>query len=144
MAEFSKLWDLRIRVHNILNFHPSDRDQVISLTNILPRSLKWLHLSDCREDLCDMLVTNLEGLLTHRKEKFPSLEQLLIYPAAVEGISRTALPGTSGPQVRIPPAFRARFESVQELCREGGIEFDFVLRGSYMISIARSMPHRSY
>ncbi|XRM44072.1 hypothetical protein ABZX51_007217 [Aspergillus tubingensis] len=79
MADFAKLWDLRIPVATLLNFHLSDdRPRVSSLKEILPPSLKYLAMTHFESSQTDQVISNLLEVVACRKEKFPHLEEVEI------------------------------------------------------------------
>ncbi|GLA44281.1 hypothetical protein AnigIFM63309_002867 [Aspergillus niger] len=79
LADFTKLWDLRIPASTLLNFHLSDdQPKVSSLKEILPFSLKWLCLSHYEDSLREQVISNLLEVVACRKEKFPYLEEVEI------------------------------------------------------------------
>ncbi|KAL2841877.1 hypothetical protein BJY01DRAFT_249375 [Aspergillus pseudoustus] len=133
-AEFEKLWDLRVRVQNLLNLHPEDQHHSVFLKDILPNSLKWLHLTDCDEDHCPVLVNGLLNLLSNRQELFPDLEQIIIYSAVAE----SSQPPPTGPHrppsdVRVSSTISQQFAAVQTMCNRVGIAFKLLLRDEYII-----------
>ncbi|KAF7585451.1 hypothetical protein BBP40_010890 [Aspergillus hancockii] len=113
LADFPKLWDLRIRVSNLVNFHPREGEDMVLLKNILPRSLKYLHLADCNEDDCAILVPSLEDILAQREERFPNLQSLLISPAPEK---------LYGSVIRIQESFKKRFVALQRTCDRVGVQ----------------------
>ncbi|KAL4891389.1 hypothetical protein BDV59DRAFT_182521 [Aspergillus ambiguus] len=113
LANFPKLWDLRIRASNLLNLHPKKREDMVMLKDILPGSLKYLQIADCDEDICDILVPNLEDLLAQREERFPLLQSLIISPAPEN-------PDSSA--IRIQDSFRIRFIDLQRTCGRVGVQ----------------------
>lgn len=124
LADFSKLWDLRIRARNLLNLQPMERDDVVMLKDILPRSLKHLHLADCHENDCALLVPNLEDLLAHQAERFPNLQSLLISPAPREPYDSF---------VNLQQSFIKQWTGLQQTCERAGVYFSLG-EGEKMIS----------
>jgi hypothetical protein len=121
LAEFSQLQDLRIRVQNLLNypwldedeegtiiFYGLDKDEEehILLKDILPQSLRSLHVAGCWEEHCALLVPNLEGVLDHQ-EQFPNLERIEI----------------SSREYNLE-SFEKLFVRVQEMCDQAGVTFE--------------------
>jgi hypothetical protein len=134
LAEFSQLQELRIRAQNLLNYHDRDKEVSVVLKDNLPPSLRWLHVAECHIRHNQKLLPNLEGVLAHHKEKFPSLEQISVSPAWVGGIipgiwDKDDYPG----QVQIGEGFKRMFVEVAEMCDRAGIKFEFSLDGSYQI-----------
>ncbi|GFN11671.1 hypothetical protein AtubIFM56815_009212 [Aspergillus tubingensis] len=79
MVDFTKLWDLRIPVATLLNFHLSDdRPRVSSLKEILPPSLKYLAVTHFESSQTDQVMSNMLEVVACRKEKFPHLEEVEI------------------------------------------------------------------
>ncbi|KAL3456249.1 hypothetical protein BJX64DRAFT_47930 [Aspergillus heterothallicus] len=133
-AAFRKLWDLRLRVQNLLNLHPEDRNDVIVLKDMLPRNLKWLHLTNCDEEHCSVLADGMLDLLHDLKDGFPELEQIYIYSA----IAESSQPQPAGPHrppqdVRVLSTISEQFEPIQTLCDGGGITFELLLHDEYKI-----------
>ncbi|KAF7133838.1 hypothetical protein CNMCM5793_005250 [Aspergillus hiratsukae] len=119
LAEFSQLQDLRIRVQNLLNYHDRDKHEFIVLKGILPPSLRSLHVAECLEQHCSVLVPNLQGLL--HKEQFPSLEQISISAGLAEEIPEEPKPGCIR-GVRIPESFKEMFVEVAEMSDRVGMD----------------------
>ncbi|OGM46630.1 hypothetical protein ABOM_004620 [Aspergillus bombycis] len=113
LVEFRKLWHLRIRPSNLTNFYPKETEDMIPLGNILPSSLRVLHIADCSEDNCTVLVTHLEDLLARREEQFPNLQSLLISP------EREDLHGTS---ICTKESFRKQWTTLGVLCDRVGVQ----------------------
>ncbi|KAL2812750.1 hypothetical protein BJX63DRAFT_396013 [Aspergillus granulosus] len=133
-AEFAKLWDLRVRVRNLFNLHPKDRHHDIVLKEVLPGSLKWLHLTDCDEEHCSVLVGGILDLLGDRQELFLDLEQIFVY----SGVAESSQPQPAGPHrppqdVRVLATISQQFEPVQTLCDHAGITFKLLLGARYRI-----------
>ncbi|OJJ70009.1 hypothetical protein ASPBRDRAFT_130432 [Aspergillus brasiliensis CBS 101740] len=79
LAVFTKLWNLRIPVATLLNFHLSnERPRISSLKEILPSSLKWLGLTHFETSQTDQVLSNLLEVVACCKEKFPYLEEVEI------------------------------------------------------------------
>ncbi|PWY75815.1 hypothetical protein BO83DRAFT_436568 [Aspergillus eucalypticola CBS 122712] len=79
VADFTKLWDLRIPTSTLLNFHLSDdHPRVSSLKEILPPGLKWLTLTHFESSQTDQVISNLLEVVACRKEKFPHFEEVEI------------------------------------------------------------------
>ncbi|RAK89195.1 hypothetical protein BO79DRAFT_237392 [Aspergillus costaricaensis CBS 115574] len=79
MADFTKLWDLRIPVATLLNFHLSDdRPKLSSLKEILPPSLKCLRMTHFESSQTDQVMSNLLEVVACRREMFPYLEEVEI------------------------------------------------------------------
>ncbi|PKX91220.1 F-box protein [Aspergillus novofumigatus IBT 16806] len=133
LAAFSRLQDLRIRVQNLLNYHDRDRDESVVLKDVLPSSLRSLHMAECRVTHCAVLVPNIQGVLAHYKEQFPSLEQVSISSAVAEIIPEFHDMSGYQSQARIPESFREIFVKVGEMCDRVGVEFELTLDGSYRI-----------
>ncbi|KAL2788639.1 hypothetical protein BJX66DRAFT_308456 [Aspergillus keveii] len=133
-AEFERLRDLRVRAQNLLNLHPSDSHHLLILKDVLPRSLKYLHVAHCDEAYSVVLADGLLGVLTERKELFPDLEQIFIYAALAE----SSQPQPAGPHrppsdVRVLAAISERFAPVMAMCKRAGIIFNLSLRNDYKI-----------
>jgi hypothetical protein len=134
LAEFEALRDLRIRAQNLLNLHPMDNHRLLILKDVLPRSLKWLHVAHCDEAHSAVLADGLLGVLSGHKELFPDLEQIYIYSAVAE----SSQPQPRGPHrppadVRILAAIDQHFAPVQVMCKRAGIAFNLSLRDDYKI-----------
>ncbi|KAE8167631.1 hypothetical protein BDV40DRAFT_151723 [Aspergillus tamarii] len=112
LADFSKLWDLRIRASNLLDLHPKETEDTVWLGDILPKSLRVLHLVDCNVDNSAALLTHLEDLLTRREEQFPNLQSLLVSPEREE---------PHGTSIRIAEAFRKQWTTLQVMCDQVGV-----------------------
>ncbi|KAF7622609.1 hypothetical protein F9C07_11460 [Aspergillus flavus] len=112
LADFRKLWDLHIRASNLLNLHPEETEEMILLGDILPKSLRVLHLADCNDEICAVLLTHLEDLLARREEQFPSLQSLLISPEREE---------PHGTRIRIKDSFRKQWTALQEMYDRVGV-----------------------
>jgi hypothetical protein len=133
-AQFEKLRDLRIRAQNLLNLHPSDNHGLLVLKDVLPRSLKSLHVAHCDEAHSAVLADGLLGVLSGRKELFADLEQIYIYSAVAE----SSHPQPRGPHrppadVRILAAIDQHFAPIQAMCKRVGIAFNLSLRDDYKI-----------
>ncbi|KAL5359425.1 hypothetical protein BJX96DRAFT_183757 [Aspergillus floccosus] len=113
LAEFSTLRDLRIRARNLLNLQPVEREVVVLLKDILPRSLRHLHLADCNEDDYALLVPNFEDVLAQRAERFPNLQSILVSPA----------PREYGSFISIQQSFIKQWTSLREMCERVGVYF---------------------
>ncbi|PYH91905.1 hypothetical protein BO71DRAFT_400979 [Aspergillus ellipticus CBS 707.79] len=115
LAGFSKLWDLRIPVANLLSFHldPS----VTSLKEILPPGLKLLHLADFNITQLSLLLSNLLDVVASRGEMFPLLERLEIQTNLVE-----LVPQPEGPSWTLTQAFTP----LSEACEAAGIQMEIV------------------
>ncbi|KAB8243351.1 hypothetical protein BDV35DRAFT_407690 [Aspergillus flavus] len=107
-----ELWDLHIRASNLLNLHPEETEEMILLGDILPKSLRVLHLADCNDEICAVLLTHLEDLLARREEQFPSLQSLLISPEREE---------PHGTRIRIKDSFRKQWTALQEMYDRVGV-----------------------
>ncbi|KAL2869123.1 F-box protein [Aspergillus lucknowensis] len=115
-AEFKRLRDLRVRVHNLLNLHPLDRHELVALKDTLPSSLKSLHITDCDEVHCPVLVSNFLDLLAH-PSRIPNLEEVFVYSAIAGG--------------PVWGVLREQFAPVQEMFGRAEIKFELSLgRGS--------------
>ena len=112
LADFSKLWDLRIRASNLLDLHPKETEDTVWLGDILPKSLRVLHLVDCNVDNSAALLTHLEDLFTRREEHFPNLQSLLVSPEREE---------PHGTSIRIAEAFRKQWTTLQVMCDQVGV-----------------------
>lgn len=123
LAEFSQLQDLRIRVQNLLNYHDRDKDKSVMLKDILPRSLRSLHVAECWEKHCAMLVPNLQGVLDHQGQ-FPNLEQICISSGEAEDIPAGPNKSPWPPEYRIPESFKKLFVPVKEMCDRAGVTFE--------------------
>ncbi|KAL2850425.1 hypothetical protein BJX68DRAFT_236934 [Aspergillus pseudodeflectus] len=133
-AEFEKLRDLRIRAQNLLNLHPMDNHRLLILKDVLPMSLKWLHVAHCDEAHSAVLADGLLGVLSGQKELFPDLEQIYIYSAVAE----SSQPQPAGPHrppadVRVLAAIDQHFTPIQAMCKRAGIAFNLSLRDDYKI-----------
>ncbi|KAL3487941.1 hypothetical protein BJX62DRAFT_212692 [Aspergillus germanicus] len=133
-AEFERLWDLRVRAQNLFNLHPSDSHHLVTLKDVLPRSLKWLHVAHCDEQHGAVLADGLLGVLSEQKELFPDLEQIFIYSAVAES-SQSQPVGAHRPplDVRVLTAISQRFAHVQAMCKRAGIIFNVSLGNDYKI-----------
>ncbi|KAK2761131.1 hypothetical protein FQN54_001651 [Arachnomyces sp. PD_36] len=129
LAEFHKLRDLRIRLCNLLNLYPKDGHSPVSLKDVLPTSLENLHLADCAEESCDMLVSDIEDLLAQRETLVPNLRSLLISPAP----GSEMIPSF----VIVEEPFRTRLLPLQEICDRVGVEIH-VGEGLKMIPLVNS------
>ncbi|KAL3440053.1 hypothetical protein BJX65DRAFT_291215 [Aspergillus insuetus] len=133
-AAFERLQDLRVRAQNLLNLHPSDSHHRLIMKDVLPRSLKWLHVSYCDEAHSVALADGLLGVLGEREEPFPDLEQILIYSAVAESSQRQpAGPHRPPSDVRVLTAISQHFAPVGAMCKRAGITFNLVLRNDYKI-----------
>ncbi|KAE8329739.1 hypothetical protein BDV39DRAFT_42129 [Aspergillus sergii] len=112
LADFCKLWDLRIRASNLFNLYPKETEDLILLGDILPKSLRVLHLADCNDKNSAVLLTHLEDLLARREEQFPNLQSLLISPEREE---------PHGTRVRIRDSFRKQWTTLQEMYDRVGV-----------------------
>ncbi|KAL2868381.1 F-box protein [Aspergillus lucknowensis] len=130
-TEFRRLRDLHIHVHNLLNLHPLDRHEVVALKDTLPSSLKSLHIMDCDEDHCPVLVSNFLDLLAH-PSRIPSLEEVFVYSAIAEGSQPLpAWPHRPPPYVRVWGVLREQFAPVQEMFGRAEIKFELSLGRGY-------------
>ncbi|RHZ56789.1 hypothetical protein CDV55_101973 [Aspergillus turcosus] len=123
LAEFNQLQDLRIRVQNLLNYHHRDKDESAVLKDILPRSLRSLHVTECWEKHCALLVPNLQGVLDHQKQ-FPNLERISISSAEAEDIPAGPNRRPWPPQYRVRESFEKLFVPVKEMCDRAGVTFE--------------------
>ncbi|RHZ45584.1 uncharacterized protein CDV56_103488 [Aspergillus thermomutatus] len=133
LVEFSQLRDLRIRVQNLLNYHDRDKEESVMLKDILPPRLRSLHVAECLVTHCTLLVPNLQGVLAHRKEQFPNLEQISISPGVAEFVPEDQNTSVYQRQARIPESFKDMFVPVKEMCDRAGVKFEMTLGGSYHI-----------
>ncbi|PWY90448.1 hypothetical protein BO94DRAFT_489862 [Aspergillus sclerotioniger CBS 115572] len=116
-ADFNKLWDLQVSVANLLNFHKSDQvPRVSSLKEILPRSLKRLHLGRFQISQLDLVRSNLLEVVACREE-FPHLEQLELETGFKQLIQQE-----SGPPLTIKQALAPLIDA----CEDVGIKMTIV------------------
>ncbi|OOF93515.1 hypothetical protein ASPCADRAFT_209474 [Aspergillus carbonarius ITEM 5010] len=116
-ADFNKLWDLQVPVANLLNFHKSDQvPRVSSLKEILPRSLKRLHLGKFVNSQLDLVRSNLLELVACREE-FPHLEQLELQTSFMELIQQE-----SGPPLTIKQALTPLID----VCEDAGVKMTII------------------
>ncbi|RAK96874.1 F-box protein [Aspergillus ibericus CBS 121593] len=105
-ADFTKLWDLQVSVANLFNFHMSDRvPRVSSLKEILPRSLKRLHLGRFQNSQLEL-------------ERFPHFGQLEIQSRFMRLIEQD-----SGPPLTIKQALTPLIDA----CEDAGIQINIIL-----------------
>ncbi|KAJ0417599.1 hypothetical protein BJY00DRAFT_289251 [Aspergillus carlsbadensis] len=135
-ADFERLWDLRVRAQNLLNLHPRDSHHSLILKDVLPNSLKWLHVAHCDEEHCAVLVDGLLDVLRERAEaeRFPHLERIFIYAE----IAESSQPQPAGPHrppadLRVSAAIRQRCAPLQAMCERAGITFNLSLGNDYKI-----------
>ncbi|KAL4863452.1 hypothetical protein BDV12DRAFT_177458, partial [Aspergillus spectabilis] len=141
LADFARLQELRIRLPNLLNIHPKDTHEVVTLKDILPRSIRYLHLTDCAEEHSSLLVTNLQDLLSKHAALFPSFEEILICSSSAESPDpRPPLPQFSGPyrerDIRISSTQSAQFAALKDICSGLGIKFTLSLGDAYRVRYA--------
>ncbi|KAL4804164.1 hypothetical protein BDV18DRAFT_162572 [Aspergillus unguis] len=113
LAGFSRLWDVHMRVANLLPLHPLDSHSGCSLKDSLPPNLRWLCLSDCEEWHPTTVYGELLDLLSHRQTLFPKLEKVEIISCASEDDTRKADP---------------LFGQIRDACENQGVQFG-VFRG---------------
>jgi hypothetical protein len=138
LAEFSQLQDLRIRVQNLLNYHDRDQGVSVVLKDILPPSLKSLHMSECSGIHCAVLVPNLQGVLAHHQEKFSSLEQISIAAGVAEFVPDPQNPGCYLGQIRVAESFRKMLVPVEKMCDGVGVKFEMTLGHLYHMASGTS------
>jgi hypothetical protein len=133
-AEFERLRDLRVRAQNLLNLHPSDSHHHLILKDVLPKSLKWLHVSHCDEEHAAVLADGLLGVLSEREELYLELEQIFIYAAVAESSqAQPAGPHRPPSDARVLTAISQHFAPVMAMCKRAGIIFNLSLRNDYRI-----------
>ncbi|KAE8407119.1 hypothetical protein BDV37DRAFT_291360 [Aspergillus pseudonomiae] len=133
LVDFRKLWHLRIRVSNLINFHPKETEDMIPLGDILPKSLRVLHLADCNEDHCTVLVTHLEDLLDRREEQFPNLHSLLVSPEREE---------PHGTRICIKESFRKQWTTLGAMCDRVGVRFSLGIGEKMATNVKHWSPGR--
>ncbi|GIK07590.1 hypothetical protein Aspvir_003256 [Aspergillus viridinutans] len=139
LAEFSHLQDLRIRVENLLNYHDRDKDESVVLRDILPASLRSLHVAECWPKHCAVLVPNLQGVLAHQKERFANLARISISSGVSEDVPEGQNWFSNPRQDPIPESLKQPFVPVKEICDRAGVKFEMTLGRS--CSIIRDTPH---
>ncbi|GIC94609.1 uncharacterized protein Aud_001938 [Aspergillus udagawae] len=133
LAEFSHLQDLHIRVQNLLNYHDRDKDESVVLKDILPASLRSLHVAECWPKHCALLVPNLQGVLAHHKKRFTNLERICISSGVSEEIPEGQNRFSYPRQELIPESLKKPFVPVKEMCDRAGVKFEMTLGWSCVI-----------
>jgi hypothetical protein len=126
LADFHQLRELQIPFRTLLQFGNTDQPGV-SLVEVLPSGLEYLHLAYCDEKDFEVVIKDLRTLLAQR-EKFPNIKKLEVKPVRVERGQ-----GTSS-EVRVPASTQERFAPIAMICRELGIDFGFNTRGTHLLS----------
>lgn len=112
----------------------SDERPTVLLSEILPASLEYLSLSECRQKDLDMVVAGLRGVLDHREERFPNLRLLEILPFTLNTIFGKY--GVSMVEDRsVPQSTIDTFAPLQISCQEMGIEFRFSRDGAHHLNL---------
>ncbi|EED14457.1 hypothetical protein TSTA_106670 [Talaromyces stipitatus ATCC 10500] len=127
LAEFSYLQDLRIRVQNLLNYHDRDKDECVVLKDILPASLRSLHVAECWPKHCAVLVPNMQGVLAHHKERFANLKRIGISSGVSEDVPEGQNRFSYPRQELIPESLKKPFVPVKEMCDRAGVKFKMTL-----------------
>ncbi|KAL4876816.1 hypothetical protein BJY04DRAFT_222664 [Aspergillus karnatakaensis] len=129
LKDFERLAELCIRVNNLLNFHPKDQHKTVTLIDILPRSLKLLHLTGCGPEHCPLLIPNLHAYLSDRAH-CPYLREVLIETWSSERYSFVPQPslgtGTEIPSkvnTLVPVLQKADLAPIEAMCSSLGIHF---------------------
>lgn len=133
MTEFQQLRELRIPWGTLMQVNSDERPTVL-LSEVLPASLEYLSLSECRQKDLDMVVEGLRGVLDHREERFPNLRLLEILPFTLNTIlgkyEVSVVDDRSVPQSTIDT-----FAPLQISCQEMGIEFRFCKNGAHRLNL---------
>ncbi|GIJ92605.1 hypothetical protein Asppvi_001883 [Aspergillus pseudoviridinutans] len=142
LAEFSYLQDLRIRVQNLLNYHDRDKDESVLLKDILPASLRSLHIAECWPKHCAVLVPNLQGVLAHHKESFANLKRIGISSGVSEDVPEGQNRFSYPRQELIPESLKKPFVPVKEMCDRAGVKFKMTL--GWSCTIISNTPHNFF
>ncbi|KAJ6093038.1 hypothetical protein N7486_008327 [Penicillium sp. IBT 16267x] len=118
LVEFNQLRELRIPVRTLLEFGHGDRPEV-SLPDVLPSGLEYLHLADYHREDFDVVMADLKRVVTQRTERFSNLTKIRLQSSGLERVPRSP----SGWRVGVPLILQQAFEPLTELCREAGIDF---------------------
>lgn len=121
LAGFDQLQELRMPWVTLLQVN-SDDQPTVSLEEILPVSLEYLSLSHCRAKDFTQVIKCLQGVLEHRKERFPNIKTLVV------GTDVERVPGTYGWHescFRIPQSTIDTFAPLEMACREMWIQLRF-------------------
>ena len=90
LAEFCQLRELRIPTSTIFQYD-LDGKPAVSLIDVLPPSLEYLHLSHCEVQDFSMMRDELYRMVEYRTKRFPNLRRLCIRPFLVKELQPTAV-----------------------------------------------------
>lgn len=131
MMEFHQLRELRIPWATLLQVD-SRNQPTASFSEILPASLEYLSLADCRKEHFTMIIEALRDLLKHREKRFASLRILEIQPYTVyrkPGANYVLWADCLG----VPQSTIDMFAAVEIECQKMGIHFRFCQDGTHEI-----------
>ncbi|PYH90985.1 hypothetical protein BO71DRAFT_62423 [Aspergillus ellipticus CBS 707.79] len=86
LSEFTALTQLRVRLHNLLEFPHDDvtLPPVTPLLDLLPSSLESVLIEECPRPSLSVVIEQLRSLVKHRYSHFPHLKKLIIQQPAHE------------------------------------------------------------
>ncbi|KAJ5975774.1 hypothetical protein N7481_009481 [Penicillium waksmanii] len=131
MTDFHQLRELQIPWATLLQVD-SREQPTVRASDILPTSLEYLHLADCREKDFALIIEVLRDILKHREKWFANLRILEVQP---KQLSRKP-PGNYVLWVdclEVPQPTIDTFAPVEIECQEKGIQFRFNKDGSHQI-----------
>lgn len=122
LAEFCELRELRIPASTILQYD-IDGKPTVSIIDVLPASLEYLHLSHCEENDFYMIMDELYSVLEHRKQKFPNLRRLCVRPSHLKELKIPACLSEIHQRLKICTLAQQLFAEFADVCHDAGIHF---------------------
>lgn len=122
LADFLELREVHMRLQNLLDIRPGIGKYEVAtpLVDILPSSVEWLYIEDCKEKYIPILISQLRDLVSNRHTRVPHLVGL-----DIEGqFHHNPAPGEiTLAALRLKPAFHKLIEPLRVACKEAGVEF---------------------